>query len=168
MANVVSDPKEFEAYHSLALGLGLDVLCEVHTEAELAVLPPGAKICGINSRKFGSDRRFFLSRFTRTVGKDASVDLSAFDLYDRLPPQCLKIAESGVKSGNIRSILEKYDFNAALIGTSLLVGGADQIQVELDRLQAEIAEVRRIAAHAPAHERGSPVPIDKLPHAVTS
>ena len=105
MTNVVTDPKKFEALHDLAASLGMDVLCEVHAEDEIALVPGSAKICGINSRKFKSQRRFLASHLIRRFGKDISTDLAAFDLFGKLPQHCLKIAESGVGSKNIGEIL---------------------------------------------------------------
>jgi indole-3-glycerol phosphate synthase len=143
MANVVTDPVRFAGLHDLATGLGLDVLCEVHTERELEVLPPGARICGINSRNFRSSGRFLLSRLARLLGRDVSVDTSAFELFGRLPPGVLRVAESGLNADNIGRVLERHPFEAALIGTSLLKNGLEGVPAELDRIQAAIAAVRK-------------------------
>lgn len=138
MANVVTDPARFAGLHALAGELGLDVLCEVHTERELEVLPPGARICGVNSRNFKSGGRFLLSRLARLAGLDASVDASAFAVFDKFPPGVLKVAESGLSSRNLGAVLTRHRFNAALIGTALLRGGVEGVPSELDRIQAAI------------------------------
>ncbi len=143
MANVVTDRGQFAALHDLATDLGLDVLCEVHSAKELDVLPPDVKVLGINSRKFESSKRFFWSRFARQTGRDVSIDLKAFELHSRLPPACLKIAESGVTPDNFRTVLTRYNFDAALVGTSLLSDGASFINARLDELQSLIAEAGR-------------------------
>ncbi|HSY54601.1 MAG TPA: hypothetical protein VK785_09150, partial [Opitutaceae bacterium] len=78
---------------------------------------------------------FFFSSLTRHVGKDATTDLAAFDLFDKLPKNILKIAESGITSQNVGGVLKKYPFNAALIGTSLLQGDTKK---ELDYLDTAI------------------------------
>lgn len=139
MANVVSEPKRFADLHDLAVSLGLDVLCEVHSPEELEILPASVRICGINSRKFKSDKRFLFAKITRHVSNmDVTTELGAFDLFKDLPVQALKIAESGMNSQNLGSVLEKYSFDAALIGTSLLRGGRERVKQELDRLGAAI------------------------------
>ncbi len=164
MTNVVTDPREFADLHDLAVGLGMDVLCEVHTEAELEILPESVRICGINSRKFGSDKRFFWSQIARKVRKDVTVDLSTFDLYGRLaarlPAECLKVAESGVTASNIDGILAKYGFNAALIGTALLKGGHYATEAELDKLQAAIERAR--PSHEGKHPAGTATKVGEL------
>lgn len=143
MANVVTDKAKFQGLHDLALELGLDVLCEVHSEEELNVLPPNMKVCGINSRKFKSDKGFFWSKLTRHIGKDVSVDLSIFDLVQKLPSDCLKIAESGITSRNLVKVLKLFPFDAALVGTSLLQNGIEYLTAELDRFKSAIDQARR-------------------------
>jgi indole-3-glycerol phosphate synthase len=138
MTNVITDPAEFQALHDLAVSLGMDVLCEVHLEEEVARLPSTAKVVGVNSRNFASESRFGLSKLLRHTGKDFTTDLGAFELFAKLPPGCLKIAESGLNSKNIGEVLAKYGFNAALVGTSLLRGGLEHTREELDRFQAGI------------------------------
>ncbi len=149
MANVVTDRAKFKALHDLANELGLDVLCEVHDEAEIALLPSSARVCGINSRRFKG--------VTFTTGPDAGAsggaagpvrdtktDLSVFSLFSALPANALKVAESGVSAENIGAVLAKYPFNAALIGTSLLKSGgsAAAMRAHLDQIQAEAAKTR--------------------------
>jgi indole-3-glycerol phosphate synthase len=141
MANVITDKSLFSHLHDLATDLGLDVLCEIHTEEEINVIPDSAKICGINSRRFKDSKAFFLASFARHVGKDATTDLAAFDLFGKLPGHVLKIAESGMTSSNLGRVLKKYPFDAALIGSSLLRGTKEHIGQELDLLEAEIAAV---------------------------
>jgi indole-3-glycerol phosphate synthase len=139
MANVVTDKKLFLHLHDLATSLGLDVLCEIHSEEELEVIPPSAKIYGINSRKFKDSRAFFVSKLTRHVSKDATTDLAVFELIHKLPANVLKIAESGMTSNNIGGILKKYPFDAALIGTSLLKGDEKHAEQELNLIESAIA-----------------------------
>jgi indole-3-glycerol phosphate synthase len=140
MTNVVKDPVQFAELHAIATDLGMDVLCEVHSPEDLAILPPTAKVCGINSRKFMSNKRFMFSALARQLDKDATIDLSAFGLFDSLPAKCLKIAESGVTVDNIKGVLDKFDFNAALIGTGILKSNDVQAGRELDKLAAQIAK----------------------------
>lgn len=151
MTNVVADPGRFRELHDLAQSLGMDVLCEVHAEADLAVLPPGVGMVGVNSRNFASASRFGLSKVFRLAGKDITTDLRAFELFARLPAQALKIAESGLNAGNIAGVVGRYGFDAALVGTSLLRGGTQHAAAELDRFEAAI----RLAKPGMARESGS-------------
>jgi indole-3-glycerol phosphate synthase len=139
MASVVTDKARFQALHDLAVELGMDVLCEVHDEKEIELLPPSAKLCGINSRNFQSGARFSLSKITRLVGRDFTTDLNVFELAAHLPASCVKIAESGLNSANIGEVLGRHIFNAALVGTSLLRGGEKHTIEELGRFGAAIA-----------------------------
>ena len=132
MASVITDPQAFKALHDLALSLGMDVLCEVHSIDEIKRLPGTVKLCGINSRNFKSDARFGASKISRLVGKDLTTDLGTFDLFEHLPKTAIKVAESGLNAKNVESVLKNYGFNAALVGTSLLRGGAGHTKQELD------------------------------------
>lgn len=115
MANVL-DPARLAGFFELTQELGMEALFEVHVAEEIDGLPANAKIVGINSRKFQTD-----AGFVGAAGhseKDFSLDYSAFDLASKLPPHCLKIAESGLSPANIRDVRQGFD--AALVGTSLL------------------------------------------------
>lgn len=115
MANVL-EAEQMRDFFQLAQELGLEVLFEVHTEAELATIPAGARLWGINSRKFKTDAGF--SGSERASSRDFSVDLGVFTLVEKLPPGVVRVAESGLSAETIASVAEK--FHAALIGTSLL------------------------------------------------
>lgn len=138
MANVVTDPHQFRDLHDLAVELGMDVLCEVHGEDEIQLLPPTVRLCGINSRKFKSTAGFRWSKLTRFIGWDKSIDYSAFDLVARLPKHCIKVAESGVSAERVPDLIA-HGFQAALVGTSLLRGRRDDMVRELDRFHVAIA-----------------------------
>jgi indole-3-glycerol phosphate synthase len=148
MASVVTDKARFQSLHDLAVDLGMDVLCEVHDEREIELLPPSAKLCGVNSRNFQSGARFSVSKITRLVGRDFTTDLSVFELAARLPAACVKIAESGISAANVGEVLERQAFSAALVGTSLLRGGEKHTIEELDRFGAAIAAARGQPAHS--------------------
>lgn len=120
MANYINDKNKFAELHQLAKSLGLDVLCEVHSQEEIAALPNDAEISGINSRNFSSTWRFRASRIARMVKRDTSIDLSAFGLVDQLPPNVVRIAESGVNITNVGAVAATNKFHAALVGTGLL------------------------------------------------
>lgn len=115
MANVL-DRARLAGFYDLARELGMEALFEVHEEPELALLPPSARIVGINSRKFRS-----ASGFAGAHGyseHDFSLDFSAFALAVRLPAHILKVAESGL--GPLDAPRVRESFHAALVGTSLL------------------------------------------------
>jgi indole-3-glycerol phosphate synthase len=149
MANVVENKEDFKKFHDLAVSIGLDVLCEVHDEAEIALLPDTVRICGINSRRFKGvvQKQPLLFKVQRavlgttTANRDTQTDIAAFDLFGKLeqslPSDCLKIAESGISAQNIGEVLRKYHFNAALIGTSLLKSSRPEMVNALDKIQNE-------------------------------
>jgi indole-3-glycerol phosphate synthase len=93
----------------LAVGAGLhglDVLCEVHDEAELQrALDAGCDLIGVNTR----DLRTF------------QVDMeTAFRLVERLPKNVVRVAESGIRSGEDIARLRAAGYQAFLIGESLM------------------------------------------------
>lgn len=151
MANVVEDASRFKKLHDLALSLGMDVLCEVHDREEIDRLPDTVKVCGINSRKFKNTnhKQGLLQSISTTLGLAAShkadtrTDLSVFDLVNFLPKHCIKVAESGISKENLGNVVDRYPFNAALVGTALLSSAlkkgayaAHNIKVQLDELQS--------------------------------
>jgi indole-3-glycerol phosphate synthase len=115
MANVLDSPR-LRGFYDLARELGMQALFEVHTEEEICVLPPDARVVGINSRKFKAKSGF--------VGKqgasetDFSLDYSAFELAEKLPVGTLRVAESGLSPQHAIQVRERFD--SALVGTSLL------------------------------------------------
>ncbi|HMK30265.1 MAG TPA: hypothetical protein VK473_11315, partial [Terriglobales bacterium] len=115
-----------------ARSLGLDVLCEVHDERELALaLDAGFEMLGVNSR----DLRTF------------AVDLNAaLRLGTKIPPQMLRIAESGIHSAKDLLTLQAAGYQAFLIGESLM--GADHPGQELASL---LRETRRATRNVVVH-----------------
>ncbi len=93
----------------LALGARLnelDVLCEVHDEAELQrALDAGCDLIGVNTRDL------------RTFKVDAE---TAFRLADQVPKNVVKVAESGIRSGEDIVRLRAAGYQAFLIGESLM------------------------------------------------
>lgn len=149
MGNVITDKNKFRDLHDLAVSLGMDVLCEVHFEHELELLPTTVKLVGINSRNFTSAKLGF-SKYVKLAGKDITTDLAAFELFDRLPSNCLKVAESGLNAKNLGDILTHYAFNAGLVGTSLLKDGARFAEEELNRFQEAIQQASTVTKAAVA------------------
>lgn len=93
-------------YLSLCRELGLAALVEAHNEAEIAsAVSAGARIIGVNNRDL----------------KDFSVDFSnAARLRDQIPPECVYVAESGVKGPEDVTALRSIGADAALIGETLM------------------------------------------------
>lgn len=115
MANVL-DASRLRGFYDLTRELAMEALFEIHTAEEVDLLPWDAKIVGINSRKFKTDSGFVgISGASKT---DFSVDLTVFQLREKLPPEKLCIAESGLSPATISQVRTKFD--AALVGTSLL------------------------------------------------
>ena len=85
-----------------AADLGLDALVEVHDAAELArAIAANAQIIGVNNRNL------------RTL----QVDVAASDaLVARMPPGCVAVSESGLKSAGDISRLRAAGYHAFLIG----------------------------------------------------
>src|SRR5271170_385530 len=89
-----------------AHALELDVLCEVHTSAELdRVLDLDCDVIGVNNRD--------LSTFA--VKLEVSFDLAA-----RLPAGAVHVSESGIETAEDMSRLRAAGFHAFLIGESLM------------------------------------------------
>ncbi len=98
-----------EELKSLAAGarrMGLDVLCEVHDGEELArALDAGFDLIGVNTR----DLRTF------------TVDLkTALDLAPKFPAGIVRVAESGIRSGEDVARLQAAGYHAFLVGESLM------------------------------------------------
>jgi len=97
---------ELRSLNQRAGDVGLDVLCEVHDEPELdRALAAGCNIIGVNSR----DLRTF------------HVDLAtALRLGPEIPANVLRVAESGISTGDDIARLRAAGFDAFLIGESLM------------------------------------------------
>jgi indole-3-glycerol phosphate synthase len=85
---------------------GLDILCEVHDEEELArALDAGCDLIGVNTRDL------------RTFKVDAE---TALRLAEKLPKDVVRVAESGIRSGEDIARLRAVGYQAFLIGESLM------------------------------------------------
>ena len=115
MANVL-DVARLKGFYDLASELGMDALFEVHSEEEIGMLPPTARLVGINSRKFKSQTGFVSP--SGSSQKDFSLDTGVFQMADKLPAGTIRVAESGIHPDSISGVSET--FHAALVGTSLL------------------------------------------------
>lgn len=103
------DDTELVALHALALHLDLDALVEVHDEAELErALSMGATLIGVNQRDL----------VTFEVDQQRALRLAPL-----MPPDVIKIAESGVRSAADAAGLSAAGFDAVLVGESLVTSG---------------------------------------------
>ena len=100
------DERTLAAYLEHCEELGIAALVETHDEEEIrTAVSAGAKIIGVNNRNL----------------KDFSVDFgNAARLRDRIPPECIYVAESGVRTPEDVQRLRRIGADAALIGETLM------------------------------------------------
>jgi indole-3-glycerol phosphate synthase len=93
---------ELMSLHRVAQAFGLDVLVEVHDEAELVrAMAVGAAIIGVNSRNLNT----------------LEVDVATFDrLLPLMPRNVVRVAESGLKDGHDLRRLREAGYHAFLVG----------------------------------------------------
>lgn len=137
MVNVL-DRDVMRLLFELSRELGMDVLFEAHTKEEIEAIPHGAKLYGINSRKFKASTQIFANS---AKGSDFTVELDAFSLVNHLPKDVLKVAESGVSPSQLSSVIE-LGYHAVLVGTSLLKApaGIESMLQEFDLALAILNE----------------------------
>jgi indole-3-glycerol phosphate synthase len=105
IAAALSQPEMKSLMHA-ARDLQLDVLCEVHNEAELGrAVAAGCDLIGVNSRDL------------RTFKVDRE---NLFRLAAKLPANVLRVAESGIRSAAEIRELAAAGYQAFLIGESLM------------------------------------------------
>lgn len=94
------------AFHQLATEIGLDVLVEIHDEAELEVaLAAEATLIGVNQRDL----------VTFKVDHDRAVRMGGL-----IPDHAVRVAESGVRGGDDARSLEAAGYQAVLVGETLV------------------------------------------------
>jgi len=100
------EPEKIKWLTSVAHGLGLEVLLEVHDEAELmSNLDSGADLLGVNNRN--------LKTF------EVSVDVSR-ELAEKIPASFVKISESGIANVSTVQELRRYGFEGFLMGQNFM------------------------------------------------
>ncbi len=111
---------ELKAFYDLAASLGLDVLMEAHNEEDIEkVLTTDAAIIGINNRDLHSFK----------------VDLGTTQKLVRLlPPNKIKVSESGIRSYEEVMFLKSLGVNAVLIGEAFM---------EADDIASKMREIMR-------------------------
>ncbi len=97
---------ELDRLSRAAATLGLDVITEVHDASELKrAVDTGSTMVGINQRNL----------------KTFEIDRNrAMELVQSVPPQCLKIAESGIGDPSDVDVLVDVGFDAVLIGEAII------------------------------------------------
>lgn len=99
--------KDVQALAARAKDLGLEVLMEVHSREQLEKLTPDIDVVGVNNRNL----------------KDFTVSIqTSIDLYDAIPPEVLKISESGINDPAAIVRLKKVGFQGFLIGEYFMTG----------------------------------------------
>ena len=142
MANLL-EADEMRRLYALARELNLEALFECHTREQIQNVPPSAAIYGINSRSFAAGANTYReARQHRQSGghQDLTTDLSRFHLVQSLPAHALKVAESGVSPATVAKLRDELGYEAALVGTSLLLA-AEGIRHELENFERALAGV---------------------------
>lgn len=85
--------------------LGLEVLLEIHNDAELDYIQPNIDVVGINNRD--------LTSFVTDVN-------CSFQLGEKIPSEYLKISESGISDPKTVRELRKEGFKGFLIGETFM------------------------------------------------
>ena len=103
------DDDELAEFHALALGLGLDVLVEIHDEAELErALAVDATLIGVNQRDL----------VTFEVDTERAVRMAPL-----MPEGVVRVAESGVRDADDVAVLRSAGYHAVLVGETLVRHG---------------------------------------------
>lgn len=111
------DPAELVGFHTLATEIGLDVLVEIHDEAELEhALSADARLVGVNQRDL----------VTFQVDHERAIRMGGV-----IPETAVKIAESGVRGADDARLLEAAGYDAVLVGETLVIS-ADPMQALAD------------------------------------
>jgi indole-3-glycerol phosphate synthase len=100
---------QLKDFYDLATELGMASLIEVHTAQELeSAMEIQPRIIGVNSRNL----------------KTLEVDTKAFSqLIPEIPPELIKVAESGISSRAEVELAEAAGANAILVGEALVKSG---------------------------------------------
>ena len=109
------DDEHLGWYHDLAVGIGLDVLVEVHDATELdRAAKIGATLIGVNQRD--------LVTFAVDTERAAA-------LHPRMPAGAVTVAESGVGGPEDAAALRAVGYDAVLVGESVVTSGDPEAAV---------------------------------------
>lgn len=102
----ILDTETLKQFRSIAHGLGLECLAEVHNQEELnRVLEVGFQIVGINNRN--------LKTF------DVSLETTA-QLASHIQKECVIVSESGIATNQDMKTVRRHGADAVLIGETLM------------------------------------------------
>ena len=103
------DDAELQDFHDAAVDVGLDVLVEIHDEAELErAMRARATLIGVNQR----DLHTFQVDHERAIRVGRA-----------MPDGIVRVAESGVRNAQDAASLANAGFHAVLVGESLVTAG---------------------------------------------
>lgn len=98
-------PATVKRLASFAVSLGLEVLLELHAEAELDHICDDTVLVGINNRNL----------------KTFEVDIErSLKMAEMIPEEKIKIAESGISAVSAINLFKKYGFSGFLIGENFM------------------------------------------------
>jgi indole-3-glycerol phosphate synthase len=107
---------ELCTFRALAADLGLAALVEVHTDAEVErALAAGADIVGVNQRDL----------VTFEVDRDRAVRLAG-----QIPPDVVKVAESGLRGAEDAIRLSRAGYDAVLVGETFVTADDPEAAVQ--------------------------------------
>lgn len=109
------DDAELADFAALAASLGLDALVEVHDEAELERALRALGAAGVGDPLVGVNQRDLV---TFEVDQDRAVRVAAL-----MPPDCVRVAESGVRGAHDAVALAAAGYHAVLVGEHLVTSG---------------------------------------------
>jgi indole-3-glycerol phosphate synthase len=118
-------PSLLAELHALVEELGMDALVELGVEdddprAQLPIVPPSARLLGVNARRFNSGDAL-------PVGSPAQTDVTTDtrrhrELRALIGPGKLAVAESGIHTARDLAAAKELGYAAGLIGTAFLKG----------------------------------------------
>lgn len=109
------DDDELASFATTAADVGLDVLVEVHDEAELErARATGASLIGVNQRDL----------VTFQVDTDRARRVVA-----AMPPEVVRVAESGITGPSDAAVLADAGYEAVLVGEHLVTSGDPEAAV---------------------------------------
>lgn len=123
------DDAELADFAALAFGIGLDVLVEVHDEAELDRAVAALGEDGPDAALFGVNQRDLV---TFQVDQERAVRVAAL-----MPEGSVRVAESGVRGHSDAEALAAAGYHAVLVGEHLVTSGDPA--AALARLRVPIA-----------------------------
>lgn len=125
----ILDDVDLAHFLELSDRLGLAALVEAHDAEEVKrAVAAGARIIGVNNRNL----------------KDFSVDFdNAKRLRELVPPECIYVAESGVRSAEDVATMAAMGADAALIGEAFMRSADKVSMLESFRAAARIARAAR-------------------------